>query len=837
MPSIRKFAIFVVLINCHTFLNAQNLEYRSPLLQIFQQIESKFNCNFSFKDQDISNHFSNNSSYDTLEGAVDFLQKNTLFEYQILPDKTITVRNKDSLDSFCVKLLNANTGLPFQNVLVRTPYQEIASGSDGLATGMLLSNRDIITISFVGFETISEPASAYQSDSCETIILQPKIEFLNAIKLTNYIAKGISKSANGALTIDYENFDILPGLIEPDVLQTIQALPGIQSVNETVSFINIRGGTNDQNLILWDGIKMYQSGHFFGLISAFNPHLTQKVTVQKNGVSAQYGDGVSGLVDMRSETVLNDRLKAGGGINLISADGYLDLPIGDKASLLIAGRRSINGVYESPTYNSYFEKAFQNTEVLSNSETQTNSDDAFSFFDASARLLYQPSKKDKIRANFLLVGNQLEFLENAEVDGTIQQRKSDLGQDNVSAGLFYERQWSDTWFSQLQLYGSSYRLEATNFDVINDQRLLQRNDVFETGLRINVAHQFNPKLNTSFGYQLNETGVTNFEQLNNPFFQRNDKQVIITQSIFSEVNMRPFSESTNIQAGLRINHIGKFDEILVEPRLSFSQQFLSHFTIELQGEFKSQTTSQIIDFQNDFLGVENRRWVLSRPDDIPILKGRQISFGISFNRLGWLVSAEPYVKKIKGITSQSQGFQNQFQNTRVHGSYTVRGIDLLINKRFKNINTWLSYSYADNTYRFDEFTPQEFQNNIDIRHTLTSGISYSFNNFKVSGGLNWRTGKPTTRPVEGEPIVDEEVNFGAPNQFNIEDYFRVDTSATYEFKLAKKWKAYIGVSIWNLLNTENVLNNFYRVNVSDNIEEINERSLEFTPNLTFRVKF
>ena len=837
MPSIRKFAIFVFLINCHTFLNAQKLEYRSPLLQIFERIESEFDCNFSFKDQDISNHFSNNPTYGNLEDVIDFLRKTTLFEYQILPDKTITVRHKELLDSFCVKLLNANTGLPFQNVLVRTPYQEIASDSDGLATGMLLSKRDLITISFVGFETISEPASAYQSTSCETIILQPKIEFLNTIRLSNYIAKGISKSANGALTIDYEKFDILPGLIEPDVLQTIQALPGIQSVNETVSFINIRGGTNDQNLILWDGIKMYQSGHFFGLISAFNPHLTQKVTVQKNGVSAQYGDGVSGLVDMRSETALNDRLKVGGGVNLISADGYIDVPIGDKASLLIAGRRSINGVYESPTYNSYFEKAFQNTEVLSNSDTQTNSDDAFSFFDASARLLYQPSEKDKIRANFLLVGNQLEFLENAEVDGILQQRKSDLGQDNVSAGLFYERQWSDDWFSQLQLYGSSYKLEATNFDVINDQRLLQQNNVFETGLRISVAHQFNPKLNANFGYQLNETGVTNFEQLNNPFFQRNDKQVIITQSVFSEVNLKPFSENTTIQAGLRINHIGKFDEVLVEPRLSFSQRFLSHFTIEIQGELKSQTTSQIIDFQNDFLGVENRRWVLSRPDDIPILKGRQISLGINYNRFGWLVSAEPYVKKIKGITSQSQGFQNQFQNTRVHGSYTVRGIDLLINKRFKNINTWLSYSYADNTYRFDEFTPQEFQNNIDIRHTLTSGISYSFENFKLSGGLNWHTGKPTTRPVEREPIVDNEVNFGAPNQFNIEDYFRVDTSATYEFQLAKKWKAYIGVSIWNLLNTENVLNNFYRVNVSDNIEEINERSLEFTPNVTFRVKF
>ena len=82
----------------------------------------------------------------------------------------------------------------------------------------------------------------------------------------------------------------------PDILQKIQAIPGISSINESISNINIRGGSNDQNLLLWDGIKMYHSGHFFGLISAFNPYLTDKVTLTKNGTSSQYNDGVSGTI-------------------------------------------------------------------------------------------------------------------------------------------------------------------------------------------------------------------------------------------------------------------------------------------------------------------------------------------------------------------------------------------------------------------------------------------------------------------------------------------------------------------------------------------------------------
>ena len=104
-----------------------------------------------------------------------------------------------------------------------------------------------------------------------------RIQSLEEIVITNYLTSGITKLNDGSLTIKPKTFGILPGLIEPDVLQTIQAIPGIISTDETVSNINVRGGTHDQNLLLWDGIKMYQSGHFFGLISAFNPHTTKRI--------------------------------------------------------------------------------------------------------------------------------------------------------------------------------------------------------------------------------------------------------------------------------------------------------------------------------------------------------------------------------------------------------------------------------------------------------------------------------------------------------------------------------------------------------------------------------
>ncbi|MEP5935163.1 MAG: TonB-dependent receptor plug domain-containing protein, partial [Winogradskyella arenosi] len=133
---------------------------------------------------------------------------------------------------------------------------------------------------------------------------------LNEVVVTNYLTKGISKLNNGTIKANTKGFNMLPGLIEPDVLQIIQNLPGIISIDERISNINIRGGTNDQNLILYEGIRMYQSGHFFGLISAFNPYLTEEISISKNGTSARFGDAVSSTIAIKSKDVIDHKTQA-----------------------------------------------------------------------------------------------------------------------------------------------------------------------------------------------------------------------------------------------------------------------------------------------------------------------------------------------------------------------------------------------------------------------------------------------------------------------------------------------------------------------------------------------
>ena len=829
-----KKVFFIVLLTLfsHPIFSQELITLRSYL----EGLEKQFSYRFSFKDEEVMPYSVEAKEHPSLSNALDYLNKATVFAYRQVDGRTIAMSLKEDLISICgyVKLEESNQ--PLNGVLVSSPYERLYTSEEGYFEMKTISISDQINFQSVGYDQIRFSADFFSELPCPSVYLTPKIEQLGTVTLSNYLAKGISKNLDGSLTVNYKEFDILPGLIEPDVLLTLQALPGIQSVNETVSYLNIRGGSNDQNLILWDGIKMYQNGHFFGLISAFNPQLTEKVRVIKNGTTASLGDGVSGVISMEGSDEINRELALGAGINLLSADAFADVPLGKTGSIQVAGRKSVNGLFDTPTYQAYFDRAFQNTEVTSSGVNFSTSDDKFQFYDSSIRAIFEPTQKDRLRFNFVVLGNSLEFLENATIEGIPQSLQSDLLQDNISGGIYYQHLWSNRFNIEMQAYGSSYLLQATNFDILNNQRLIQKNKIEESSFSLKSNYQINQNWEGQFGYQFLETGITNFEQINNPFFERFDKQVLRTQSVFAETHFQPF-ENTLLNMGLRVNHVGKFNQWFWEPRLSFNHRFLKYFTFEILGEIKSQTTSQVIDFQTDFLGVENRRWVLAKPGEIPVITSRQLSSGITFSRKGWLISAEPYIKEVKGITTQSQGFQNQFQSTRTHGSYRVKGIDFLVNKRLKNLNAWLSYSYAKNDYTFEELIPDTFPNNVDIRHTFTFGCDYSLDRFNLAAGLNWHSGRPTTLLIDGQEVIDGSLNFDTPNAANIDDYIRLDVSSTYRFGIGKRSEGIVGLSFWNILDRKNAINHFFRLAEDDIVEEVDEFALRFTPNISLRVRF
>lgn len=818
---------------CSLSISAQTNDEKVSIIDALNEISKAHNITFNYKSDLLKDiNVIPLAEELSLNAKIKSLEQQTYLIFTKISDVVFSITKPITICGY----LRDNLENPLYGATINTIHNYTVTNDDGYFEIEVSSLETLLTIRFIGFKTIERQAKSFKLNSCEAITLIEEAEVFSSVVLNGYIVKGIDKQQDGSIAIDYGKFTLLPGLIESDVLHTVQALPGVLSVDETVSNINIRGGAHDQNLLLWDGIKMYQSSHFFGLISSFNPQITQTATVINNGTDASYTDGVSGTIAMHSNKNIESDFDGSFGLNLLNADLFLNAPIGEKSSVQIAGRKSIDELVRTPTYKTYFERVTQDTEVAENASNVSNSNQAFDFYDASLRWLYKPSDKDFVRLNFMLVHNDLTFDESALFNGTEETRESSISQKSISAGLNYKRQWNDNLSTVLNVYNTDYTLQAINANVMAEQRFLQENIVSETSAKFEGFYtqnlwQFN------LGYNFIESEITNLNDIDVPRFVRRDSEVLREQAVFAQTQFENETKDLTVKLGVRANYIEKFDELMVEPRLSVRKVLGKHFEIEALGEFKHQNTSQIINFQNDFLGVEKRRWQLTDNDSIPIIKSKQVSLGFLYKNKGWLIDTKAYYKKVDGITTQSQGFTTKYEFEKEKGSYDVLGAEFLIRKNFNNLNTWLSYSYIKNDYTFETLEEIEFPSNFDITHAFTMGTTYSNELWNISAGLNYRIGKPTSIPLVENEVTANEINFDRANNESLQNYLRIDASALYKFKINKRLRSEVGISAWNISDVKNPINNYYRIDSENNAIKFSRYSLGITTNAVFRLYF
>lgn len=823
----------------------------TPLKSYLTQLETKYDVKFSFVDEDLSGVAITTPSFNNLNSILAAIENQTKLIIEKLSNRYYTIA-KSSLVTICANVFDNYAANTIPGATVEVLGSEIAkiTDIDGSFTLKDIPRTASLKVRYLGYITQYIPIEelADQLD-CPNILMAQNLEILDEVVVYEFLTSGLVKQADASITLNTAEQGILPGLIEPDILQSVQALPGVKSIDETVSDINVRGGTNDQNLMLWNGIKMYQSGHFFGLISAFNPYLTDKVTVYKNGTAAQFGDGVSSVISLETKNDIEGDFFGGAGLNLISGDVYGQFPINDKVAFQFSARRSTTDFLNTPTYNSFTERAFQDSEVQ-NEQNQTvdeniRRDETFLFYDFTAKLLYDINKNQKLRLNFIGMTNDLRYAEtNTENNRT---SLSFLDQTNLSIGAQLESKWTDRFSTHVNIYYTNYELNAENFSANQTQQLQQNNLVAENALKLNSTYQVSNNLNWHNGYQFIETGIRNFTQVNQPNFISDILGVIRIHAPYSQINYTSFEKKFIASGGLRVNYVENLDtfsEWLIEPRLNLNFRIAKNLRAQVLGEFKSQTTNQVIDLEQNFLGIEKRRWILSDGDELPITKSKQGSVGINYEKNALYLGLEGFYKEVDGISTRTQGFQNenQFSSTGEIGSYKVKGLEFLINKRGANYSTWLSYTYNKNDYTFDGIVPNTFPNNLDVRHAVTVAGTYTIKKLKLGLGINYRTGKPFTEPEEGALALDttffpSRINYKEPNSSRLPEYFRADASASYSFDLSRRVKANASISLLNLTNRKNTLNQYYRVSENNEIETVVNSSLGITPNASFRVSF
>lgn len=830
----------------------------AALEQVLSEISKTHNIIFSFSDEVVKNKivsFSTDNA--SLDEVITLLRKVTQLSFKKIADRQVIISTPDNTIEVCGYLFDETTNalLPYATIAVEHSDKGTITNDDGFFHLGFVEANSIIKIQFVGYKDKIMSTADFKNNRCPKIPLFVESTALETVLIVEYITKGVGKNIDGSLGITNEILGILPGQTEADILQGIQMIPGINSPEETASGIQIRGSSADQNLVLWDDIRMYNTGHLFGMISAFNPNVISNTKIIKSGANPVYGDRLSGVIDISSDTYIPEQFNGGAGINGTHADLFLKAPIGNKVGLILSGRRAYTDYVQTPTYEALFEKVFQNTKIV---ETATNPnpdpgedeedeeieedirDNNFFFYDTSIKLIADVSANDKIMISGIYTNNDLTF----EVADEEDILTDDLKITNEGASLSWQGSKEDHWQYQLKGFYSKYDSDyqfSLRQEVEIEEQSVRKNTVEELGMDANLSYSFNKNNTLSLGYQFTNNEVfyavtreSDFENLINETDRvKNTANSIYANYTFSSKNLGV------INLGIRSSHYSVVNELYIEPRINIEYPIAPSLRIKATGELRYQPISQLVEFEDTQLRIENNLWIHSDNDEVPVLKSTQFSTGFLFSKNTWNLELDGYYKKIEGLTSLTNGFNN-VNNDFSTGFSTVVGLDILVKKQFKNFRTWIGYTFNDVAYTFSEIQKDSFSGNNDITHNFRISNTLEIEKWEFSLGWLWRSGAPFT----DADLVGEDIVFDAPNAERLPNYHRLDASLLYNFKFTQKgnYKGQLGISLLNIYNRQVPLSISYLADENPDNDEIEldalrQQSLGFTPNVTFRMWF
>ena len=245
----------------------------------------------------------------------------------------ITGQVVDSIDS---------SPLVYAAIIIKGTSIAVFTRDNGSFEMAVPSDTSTLVISYVGYNTKSIKLNRTYAERFFTIRMARNSKSLSEVYVVSEKEK-IVRLSNGdvsSVKMSPKLIAKLPNMGEVDVMRSFQLLPGISGTNESSSGLYVRGGTPDQNLILFDGMTIYHVDHFFGFFSAFNANTIDDIELMKGGFPAMYGGRLSSVMEITGKPADMQNLLGGAGISLLSANGYIEVPVvKNKLSFQLAARR------------------------------------------------------------------------------------------------------------------------------------------------------------------------------------------------------------------------------------------------------------------------------------------------------------------------------------------------------------------------------------------------------------------------------------------------------------------------------------------------------------------
>ncbi|RYU97148.1 TonB-dependent receptor domain-containing protein [Emticicia agri] len=782
------------------------------------------------------------------------------------------------------RVVDATNGenLPFATVTIKNSKSGSQTNVDGYFT-LLKVPSDTVTleVSYVGFVTRLFHLHPRLNMEDLKIEIDPATGVLEEVTVTEKKTEVLkANEVVGMIKMTPRNIARLPNVGERDPFRAFQLMPGVSASNESSSGLYVRGGTPDQTLVLYDGFTVYHVDHLFGFFSAFNYNAIKDIQLYKGGFDAKFGGRISAVAEITGKEGNKKEFNAGADVSLLSANGYIETPIGDKWTFLLAARRSWKG----PLYKKLFERfttenTTQNTQTGGNlpGGTGRNPFGSFGqeqvassyFYDLNSKLTFRPTKNDILSLSLYNGTDNMDNSSSSSLTGfgpprggggfsgrgfnTATNDISNWG--NLGGSLKWSRQWNEKFYSNALISYSNYYsnrdnsrlMTITRDSVDTDVRIGQIEDNSLSDVTAKIDFEWKPILNNQFDFGLqaarNTIKYTYSQNDTIKVLDRNDTGSLYTAYVQDQIRL--FDGKLHINPGIRMTYFDVTQKVYFEPRISGNFNVTSKLKLKGAAGIYYQFVKQI---NREDISQGNRNfWVLSNSSTLPVTRSKHLILGGSYETADYLFDVEFYQKKSTDITEYTLRFVPQLNRmlaaseTFFNGDETINGVDILVQKKFGNFNGWIGYTLAEAKRSIAAFSDKPYYSDQDVRHQFKIIGSYKYKKWDFAATWIYSSGRPYTSILGAYQVtlLDGTVrNFTNPSDKNANRfpaYHRLDVSATYNFSP----KFNIGFSVFNLYNHTNVWYKRFQVITDEDLtvlQTTNVNYLGFTPNVTLSWK-
>jgi TonB-dependent Receptor Plug Domain/CarboxypepD_reg-like domain len=654
-----------------------------------------------------------------------------------------------------------------------------------------------------------------------------------------------SKSQMSSIQLSSAAIKSMPSILgEADVFRALQMLPGVQSGGEASTGLYVRGGGADQNLILLDGVPVYNATHLFGFFSVFNADAIKNVELIKGGFPARFGGRLSSVIDISLKEGNKQKFCAEGGIGLLSSRVTFEGPLQkNKSSFMISARRTYADLIINP---------------IVNSASNGRDDPAYYFYDVSAKMNVFINPKNHIYISTYFGKDKFY---NKEIRDS-SNFEAGIYWGNSTAMMRWNHEFNKKIFGNLTVNYSNYNFNV--FQKSNDKTVANASEslahylsqIEDYSIKYDIDYLPNPNHFVKIG------GSTIWHSFKPSIIQQiqNNNQTILGENLkslesdFYLEDDYQFSKKIKANIGLHCaNYLfNNNNSLYFQPRISIRYLINNHSSFKISYATMNQFLHLLT---NSGIGLPTDLWVPAT-SKVPAQFSQQIAIGWATTfKNNYEISVESYYKTMQNVVDYAEGASfinttNDWQNRVEIGKGKSYGIEFFVQKTKGKITAMLGYTLSYSNRQFTNINNGNwFAYKYDRRHDIDFTIAHTWQRKKnklIETSLNfvYGTGIATTipkalyiNPNNFEPV---EV-YSSRNDFRYPAYHRLDIGIKF---IKNKKNNYQRIWVLSIYNVYNNLNTFYIQRQSEQLNNGNQKQSFFNvglfpilPSISYQFKF